>query len=184
MKALYRPLGLLLALCLMLTVVGCGNDNQKDSGRKKNEDFSALNPYTELPTFSADFQAVVGYTHIPTGDIQTAMGYVLAAYAVYNTATFCEYMYTQEPLDILNDIADTISATAVEYTNQKTSESLQIALDLSECTVNLRSAAVHLSGWCVHYGNYRQDIEEKTKIDDLIRAINEYAQVFYGQNLL
>lgn len=178
MKQLRHILCALLAISLLLTAVGCAGSKEEEKGKV---DFSKLSPSTALPAFSDEFQAILDNVTISKASINEAMGYVLAAYTTYDETTFCEYMYTQEPLNKLEDVADAISLAATEAQDARDP---RLALTLSTCASDLYGAAVKLRGWCTHYAAYNMNVEDQPSATDLVAAVNAYANVFYGQKVL
>ena len=180
MKQIRRILCAALAFSLLLVAVGCSGSSGKEETKEK-VDFSKLSPSTALPAFSDEFQAILDNVTISKASINEAMGYVLAAYTTYDETTFCEYMYTQEPLNKLEDVADAISLAATEAQDARDP---RLALTLSTCASDLYGAAVKLRGWCTHYAAYNMNVEDRPSATDLVAAVNAYANVFYGQKVL
>ena len=175
---------LLLAMTLYLCSCGSSNDtgNDTDTNTEQNNEvsFDDLTPSTDLPALSAEFEAILDHTYITESTVNRGMSYVLTAYNTYDADTFCTYMYTVKPLNHVEDIQKKISEAADELMVTNISASLEVR----SCSLDLLTAASHLQSWITAYAGYEANKGAKPSVDELVRAINEYAQIFYGQNLL
>lgn len=178
-------LALLLVMVMVLGLCSCSSADGTDSDTTDTaEQFATLHPSTNLPSFSSEFNTVLDNTYISSSTINNAMGYILAAYSAYDVDTFCKYVYTENPLAIIYNIANEIFKTADDLGTDRTASSLKMAETLRLYAGRLITADAHLEGWIVNYVGYEEGLTTKPSSDDLIRAINIYANIFYGQDIL
>lgn len=168
-----KTLSLILALILCLSLCACGGATQP------TEPAVTLEPLTEFPAYSEDFQVLVDHITVDQKALETFFGYTYAAYNAYDAETFCAYIYQDLDFSVFEDIQNELSKgdpsdaiLNLAMVSGKT-ELIRIRAQFASCNVSYTGLKAD-----------QIDTTYESVREQMVSAVNEYAQFIYGCDIL